>query len=63
MSENLFADKIDVKPIVFVNHSPKISAEAWATLCYALNQRRPFCSKDSEPQYFIMPKPHREYGA
>ena len=63
MAESLVAEEIKVKPIVFVDHSPKISAEAFLAVCHALNKPRPFCSKDSEPQYFIMPKPNREYGA
>lgn len=63
MAENLVAEEIKAKPIVFVDHSLKISANAFFALCRALNQRRPCCSKDNVSQYFIMPKPNREYGA
>ncbi len=63
MTENLVSEHIKVKPIVFVNHSLEISANAFFALCRALNQPRPCCSKDYVSQYFIMPKPNREYGA
>jgi len=63
MAENLVAEKIEVKPIIFVDHSPKISVEAFLALCRALNEPRPRCVTDCVPQYFIMPKPNREYGA
>ena len=63
MTGNLVSENIKVKPIVFVDHSPKISAETFVALCRALNQPRPRCVTDCVPQYFIMPKPERPYGA
>lgn len=63
MAENLVEGKIEVRPIVFVDHSPKISAEAFVALCRALNKKRPRCVTDYVPQYFIAPKSDRAYGA
>lgn len=51
--EKLLRKKPEFKKIIFNSAAPKISAAASVALNRALNQRRPFCSKDAVPVYFI----------
>ena len=59
----LMAEQPEIKKIVFIDHSSKMSADAFMLFCCALNARRPCCSRDFVPQTFIEPRPGREYGA
>ena len=51
--ENLSEKEPEIKEIIFNDASPKISNVAFEAFRHALNQRRPFCSNDSVPVYFI----------
>jgi len=51
--DNLLEKEPTVKKIVFNSAAPKISGEAFAAFCYAVNKPRPFCSNDCVSQHFI----------